>query len=73
MTRKFQPTEAETVKLIEETTRNGRAVTLSFGPSGGWIEWSEDGPIPWEVVKVLEWRGKITPEDAERYLSTAAQ
>jgi hypothetical protein len=54
---RFVPSEAETVRLIEETAKNGMAVDLSFGPSGAWIEWPKGDPEPWSVTFVKKLRG----------------
>lgn len=51
------PTEQETVRLIEESTSNGMAVDLCFGPRGAWIEWNEGEPEPWMVGFIRKIRG----------------
>lgn len=57
MMNRFVPTEKECVRLIEETTRNGNALDMNFGPRGAWIEWEEGTPEPWSVAFVQRLRG----------------
>jgi hypothetical protein len=56
---RFYPTEEETVRLVRSLAGTGKAVCLSFGPSGAWFEWNDSEPEPANVTTIRRWRGEF--------------